>query len=110
MEIHNVHGQRAATLIKEDLPAGYHVAEWNGTGTGGEQLASGVYFLQLWAAGNNEETFSELRKLILQKQHYLIPRWGTEKEGTHSHESSGTGPGYRLTWGIGVACTFASLL
>jgi flagellar hook assembly protein FlgD len=54
-------------LTNNDLAAGYHVAEWDGTGNAGQQLASGVYFLQLSAQGNNGKTFNELRKLMMLK-------------------------------------------
>jgi hypothetical protein len=67
MDIYNVLGQRVRTLTNNDLAAGYHVAEWDGTGNAGQQLASGVYFLQLSAQGNNGKTFNELRKLMMLK-------------------------------------------
>jgi hypothetical protein len=67
MEIYNVLGQRVRTLISNDLPAGYHVVEWNGTGNAGQQLASGVYFLQMSATGINGKKFSEIRKLMMMK-------------------------------------------
>jgi flagellar hook assembly protein FlgD len=50
-----------------DQPAGYHSIEWNGLGNSGQQLASGVYFLQMSAKGVNGATFTELRKMMLMK-------------------------------------------
>jgi photosystem II stability/assembly factor-like uncharacterized protein len=67
MDVYNVLGQRVRTLISNDLPAGYHVVEWNGTGNAGQQLASGVYFLQMSATGINGKKFSEIRKLMMMK-------------------------------------------
>ena len=63
--IYNLLGQRVRTLLNDNIPAGYHVAEWDGMGNGGQNLASGVYFLQLSAAGNNGKKFNETRKLLL---------------------------------------------
>jgi hypothetical protein len=67
VEIYNVLGQRMRTVVNDDMPAGYHVAEWDGTGNGGQQLASGVYFLHLSAKGTNGKSFSEVRKLMMVK-------------------------------------------
>jgi hypothetical protein len=67
MEIYNVIGQRVRTLVNDVQVAGYHVAEWDGTGNGGQQLASGVYFMQMSAKGTNGKSFNELRKLMMLK-------------------------------------------
>ncbi len=67
VHIYNVLGQRVRTLINDNMAAGYHIAEWDGMGNGGQQLASGVYFLQLSAAGTNGKSFNEIRKLMMLK-------------------------------------------
>ena len=67
VEIYNVLGQRVQTLVNGDQPAGYHSVEWNGTGNNGQQLASGMYFLQMSATGNNGKKFSEVRKVMFLK-------------------------------------------
>jgi hypothetical protein len=67
MEIYNVLGQRVRTLVNGDQPAGYHSVEWNGTGNGNQQLASGIYFLQMSASGTNGKKFNEIRKLLMLK-------------------------------------------
>jgi len=67
VQIYNILGQRVRTLINDNIPAGYHMAEWDGTGNSGQQLASGTYFLQLSATGTNGKTFNEIRKLMLLK-------------------------------------------
>ena len=67
VEIYNVLGQRVRTLINDDKPAGYHSAVWEGTGNGGQQMASGVYFLHLSAKGVNGKSFTEVRKLMMVK-------------------------------------------
>jgi hypothetical protein len=67
MEIYSLLGQRVRTLVNDNIPAGYHVSEWDGKGNSGEQLASGIYFLQLSATGTNGASFSEIRKLMMLK-------------------------------------------
>jgi flagellar hook assembly protein FlgD len=49
------------------VAAGYHIAEWNGTGSEGQQLGSGTYFLKLSAAGINGTKYSEVRKILMLK-------------------------------------------
>ena len=67
MEVYNTLGQRVRTLVNDNKPAGYHVAGWDGKGNTGEQMATGVYFLRLTAAGTNGKTFTEVRKLMMLK-------------------------------------------
>jgi flagellar hook assembly protein FlgD len=66
VEVYNVIGQRVKTLVREEMAAGYHVVEWNGTGNSGQQLGSGVYFVRL-SAGNDNRSFSSVRKLMMVK-------------------------------------------
>jgi hypothetical protein len=67
MKIYNALGQHVHTLLSEAQPAGYHVAEWNGKNNAGQQLASGMYFLQLTATGTNGKAFNDVRKLMMLK-------------------------------------------
>ena len=67
IEIFNILGQRVRTLMDESRGAGQYVVEWNGRGSGGQQLGSGVYMLRLSAAGNDGSSFTEVRKLMLLK-------------------------------------------
>jgi hypothetical protein len=46
LQVFNPLGQRVATLVKEDTPAGWHEIDWD-TGS----VASGVYFVRLEASG-----------------------------------------------------------
>jgi subtilisin family serine protease len=55
LAIYNLLGERAATLVDRELPAGTHRVEWDAAG-----LQSGVYFCRL-SAGK----FTEVRKMIL---------------------------------------------
>jgi hypothetical protein len=67
LALFNVIGQRVRTLVSDDMAAGYHTAEWNGTDDNGRHVASGVYFLRLAATGVNGTKFSEGRNLLLIK-------------------------------------------
>jgi flagellar hook assembly protein FlgD len=67
VDLYNIIGQRVRTLVNDNVAAGYHIAEWDGTGNAGQQLASGVYFLQMSAQGVNGKSFNEIRKLMMLK-------------------------------------------
>lgn len=60
IEIFNILGQRIRILTDEELPAGQHIIEWDGRGTGGRPLASGIYLYRL-SAGDHTAT----RKMVL---------------------------------------------
>jgi hypothetical protein len=62
LDVYNTLGQKIATLINGPLPAGEHSALWNGTCTGGQCVASGVYFYRLLA-----EDFSDTKKMVVMK-------------------------------------------
>jgi hypothetical protein len=67
MDLYNVLGQRVRTLVNDNMQAGYHAAEWDGTDNAGQRLASGMYLLQMSAKGTNGKSFNELRKLMMLK-------------------------------------------
>ncbi len=54
-------GRRVATLVQSSLPPGQHRATWDGTGTSGTRLRSGVYFARLLVDDETVQT----RKLLL---------------------------------------------
>ncbi len=58
--VFDVAGRRIATLVDRETPAGTHEVTWNGTGAGGEPVASGVYF-----ARATTDTDSASRKVLL---------------------------------------------
>lgn len=62
LDIFDAHGRRVRTLLDERRPAGAHRVSWNGTGDSGEAVASGVYFLRMYAGD-----YSATRKLVLLK-------------------------------------------
>jgi hypothetical protein len=57
LTIHNIIGQRVATLVSEKQKAGYHQVEWDASG-----YASGVYYYVL-VAGD----YQQVRKMVLLK-------------------------------------------
>jgi 1,4-alpha-glucan branching enzyme len=60
--IFNVLGQRVATLLNEQYSAGRHELLWDGRNDSGEQLSSGIYFLQMKAG-----EFIQNRRMVLLK-------------------------------------------
>jgi flagellar hook assembly protein FlgD len=60
--VYDVRGARVKTLLIMDQPPGYHRVTWDGTNSGGTNVASGVYFVQMRAPG-----FAMTRKLLLLK-------------------------------------------
>jgi hypothetical protein len=68
VEVFNVLGQRIATLVNnEQRKAGFHTVEWNGTGTEGLTVGSGVYFVRFSANGGAGIVFTDVRKMMLMK-------------------------------------------
>ncbi len=60
LEIYNTVGQRVAVLIDGPMSAGAHMVQWNGTGSHGQNVATGVYFYRLLA-----EDFQDSKKMVL---------------------------------------------
>ena len=60
LEIFNLLGQRIATLIDEERPAGFHTAQWDATNAAGQAVAAGVYLYRLTAGGS-----SYTRRMVL---------------------------------------------
>lgn len=61
LAIFNTIGQTVATLVDEELPAGYYESRWDAT------LSSGIYFYRLDAISENNPSlrFTEAKKMIL---------------------------------------------
>lgn len=51
LTVYDLAGRRVATLLDREMPAGPHSVQWDGRGTGGARLASGMYVYQLEAGG-----------------------------------------------------------
>jgi hypothetical protein len=64
LKVFDVLGNEVATIVDEELPAGYYQYTWDGT-----ESASGVYFYQLKAIpkGSQENSFVDTKKFILIK-------------------------------------------
>ncbi len=62
LEIYNAVGQRVTTLVDGSTPAGEHSLTWDGTGSGHQSVATGVYFYRLVA-----EDFVDSKKMVLLK-------------------------------------------
>jgi subtilase family serine protease len=53
LEIFDVMGRRVRTLLRQEMPAGYHAVQWEGATDGGRALDAGVYFLRLETMGRS---------------------------------------------------------
>ena len=51
LEVFNILGQRVATLVDGERPAGFHTATWNATDASGRGVGSGVYLYRLLGGG-----------------------------------------------------------
>ncbi|MCY3758356.1 MAG: T9SS type A sorting domain-containing protein, partial [Acidobacteria bacterium] len=47
LEVFNLLGQRIATLVDGERPAGFHTAEWDATDAAGQAVGAGVYLYRL---------------------------------------------------------------
>jgi sugar lactone lactonase YvrE len=62
LKVYDVLGREITSLISGDLSAGYHQVRWNAAG-----VSSGVYIYRLTANGTDQQNFTQVRKLTLQK-------------------------------------------
>ena len=51
LDVFNVLGQRVATLVDAERPAGFHTVRWAATDAAGQAVAAGVYIYRLRSAG-----------------------------------------------------------
>ena len=51
LEVFNILGQRVATLVDREQPAGFHTASWDATDAAGEAVGAGVYLYRLSGHG-----------------------------------------------------------
>ena len=97
LEVFNVLGQRLATLVDQEQPAGLHTAVWHGTDEAGRPVAAGLYFYRLRGSG-----VSETRRMVLVDGQAGAP--GAAPAVATQTGSSGSAPVYVLTVsGPGVA-------
>jgi flagellar hook assembly protein FlgD len=62
LAVYNMLGQKIRTLVTGNLPAGDHVATWDGKDRSGNSVSSGVYFYQLKSG-----SFVASHKMVLLK-------------------------------------------
>jgi hypothetical protein len=62
LEIFNILGQKIASPLAEQKPAGYYSVIWDGKSSNGEAVPSGVYFYRLTA-----DDFVQTKKMIMLK-------------------------------------------
>ncbi|MDH4070240.1 MAG: choice-of-anchor B family protein [Ignavibacteria bacterium] len=66
--VFNLLGQEVARLIdNQQIDAGSYAVEWDGTGSSGRQVASGIYLYRLEAAGEAGTRFTDMRKMVFLK-------------------------------------------
>lgn len=65
--VFDILGRKVATLVSEQLAPGFYSVNWNGKNDLGTSVSSGVYLLRMNAVGENNATFSAVRKLMLTK-------------------------------------------
>jgi|GEM_PF-2937694 len=62
LNIYNIAGQKIATLVQNELPAGTHNISWNGTTQNGTTVSSGMYFYRLQSGD-----YTMTNKMVLMK-------------------------------------------
>jgi polyvinyl alcohol dehydrogenase (cytochrome) len=62
VKIYNTAGELVKTLADENLGAGIHQVAWDGTDSGGNRIADGVYFCKMTAG-----TYTEMKKIVLSR-------------------------------------------
>jgi len=62
LDVFNVLGQKVATLVQGEMPAGYHTVTWNGANSDGSAVASGIYFYRI-----STEQFTTSKKMMMLK-------------------------------------------
>jgi predicted CXXCH cytochrome family protein len=62
LSVYTVSGELVATLVNEEMNAGYYNVTWNGTSTGGVQVSSGLYLYRIQAGD-----FVQTMKMVLVK-------------------------------------------
>ena len=95
LEVFNLLGQRVATLVQREQPAGFHTASWDATDAAGQAVGAGVYLYRLSSDGAQAT-----RSMLLIDGQAGIPSGGGESTGSGG-EAGGTdgegAPVYGLT-------------
>jgi hypothetical protein len=67
LKVYNLLGQEVVTLAQGNRPAAFHSIIWNGRNSAGAQIASGVYFYRMEAAGASGANFNSVKRLVVLK-------------------------------------------
>ncbi len=62
LTVHNIIGQKIATLVSGKQPVGHYTVQWNA-----RAFPSGVYFYRLTVSNENNRAFQHTRKMVLLK-------------------------------------------
>ncbi len=92
LEVFNVLGQRVATLVDSERPAGFHTASWDATDAAGQAVAAGVYLYRL--QGDGAQITRSM--LLIDGQAGGMPA-GPGGPGVASEEAGDPAPVYGLT-------------
>ena len=96
LEVFNILGQRVATLVDGERPAGFHTAAWNATDASGRGVGSGVYLYRLLGGGER------LTRSMVLLDGPVVPGGGGDSGGARA-SARGEGQLYGLTvWGPGM--------
>ena len=79
LEVFNLLGQRIATLVDGERPAGFHTAMWHGVDGAGRAVGAGVYIYRMTVGVE-----SQTRRMVLldkwKARSPMAPNWGGEPE------------------------------
>ena len=95
LEVYNLLGQRVATLVNGEQPAGFHTASWDATDAAGQAVGAGVYLYRLSGGG-----VQATRSMLLIDGQAGIPSGGggsTGLEGQAAEDGVESAPVYGLT-------------
>jgi hypothetical protein len=70
LSVYNLLGEEVASLVNENLKAGYHEVEWRGTDKNNYLLPSGVYFYRLESndpSRRSGQSFVDIKKMLFLK-------------------------------------------
>ena len=90
--VFNILGQRVATLVDGEQPAGFHTASWDATDASGEAVAAGVYLYRLSGEG-----VQATRSMLLIDGQAGVSRAGPGGAAPVEDEAGEMAPVYGLT-------------
>ncbi|MDZ7401546.1 MAG: T9SS type A sorting domain-containing protein [candidate division KSB1 bacterium] len=67
LTVYDLQGRLVRHLVKGADAAGYHSVCWDGRDEAGQVVASGIYFYQLEVKSRRQQSFREVKKMILMK-------------------------------------------